>query len=487
MPNGRITGPKDRGVITKREFYTMSVNCEGDEAEITMYGDIVEDRPRDWWGELIEGNFIILSEFLEDLNRLLKAKRISIRLNSCGGDAYAAIPIHNRLRELARDRKIEITVIVDGVAMSGGSLIMCAANRVLVNPSSLIMIHKCWCFMFGGFDADELRRIASANDAVDKAQAAVYMRKTGMDEETILSMMGEETYMTGREALEKGFADALTEDEPVKIAASADRQTLCVNGQMIPLLFPLPGLPESIPTINTETTDAAPDPKGNKWSAFVFGGKIGKKGASAINPEKIGATPDLKNNDPSAVIGGADHIQATIPDSAAAASDLKNSKQSAPAADAEGGKTMATTLEELRKENPELANKLMAEAQASISSDISKQAAEKAAADERERIKGIDEISDLFDDETVREAKYGASPCTAQEMSYRAAQKAASEGKKFMADLENDAEMSGAQSVGSAPGDDEASSAATKDMTPEQRMEAARAEVKNLLGKKDAK
>ena len=165
-------------VDIKRDFYTMAT-LDGDEAEIVMYGEIVQERPRDWWtDEPLEGNYIVLDEFLEDLKLISDSKSITIRMNSVGGDAYAAIPIHNRLREI----KSSVTVIVDGVAMSGGSLIMCAADTVRVNASSLIMIHKCWCRIWGGFNADELRKLAASNDAVDKAQAAIYKRKTGMSE-----------------------------------------------------------------------------------------------------------------------------------------------------------------------------------------------------------------------------------------------------------------------------------------------------------------
>lgn len=120
----------------------------GNSAEITMYGDIYEQQPTNWWGEPIEGQYILLSEFLEDLKQISSCKNITIRMNSYGGDAGASNMIHNRLRELSRSGA-KLTCIVDGVAMSGGSIIMCACDTVKVNPSSIIMIHKCWQFLFG--------------------------------------------------------------------------------------------------------------------------------------------------------------------------------------------------------------------------------------------------------------------------------------------------------------------------------------------------
>lgn len=47
---------------------------------------------------------------------------------------------------------------------------------------------------------------------------------------------------------------------------------------------------------------------------------------------------------------------------------------------------------------------------------------------EEKRIREIDEIACLFDPKTVNAAKYGPNACTAQEMAYRAAVKAAESG-----------------------------------------------------------
>lgn len=122
-----------------------------------MYGDIYETRPVNWWtGEPISGNFILLDEFLKDLEEVKGCKSLTVRMNSYGGDAGVSNTIHNRLRDLAREGT-EITCIVDDVAMSGGSLIMCACDTVKVNPSSLVMIHKCLGLMWGYYNTDEMR------------------------------------------------------------------------------------------------------------------------------------------------------------------------------------------------------------------------------------------------------------------------------------------------------------------------------------------
>lgn len=265
-----MSNPKAPKVLIQKPVYAMA-SVDGNSAELTMYGDIYESRPTRWNGDPIEGEFVTLSEFLEDLTAIESCKDITIRMNSYGGDAGVSNTIHNRLRELSRGGT-KLTCIVDGVAMSGGSLIMCACDTVKANPSSLIMIHKCWSFLWGGYNADELRDQAREQDAWDRMQVEIYTRKTGLSDTKILHMMGDTTYMTGREAKEKGFVDEILEDaEPVSVAASADGRTLFVAGRQMHLA---PGqfAPDIIPTVTPEafTSDMA-----NKNPPAVTGKKEG--------------------------------------------------------------------------------------------------------------------------------------------------------------------------------------------------------------------
>lgn len=388
-----MSRPRKAAVSIQKGVYSMAC-ADGDSATITMYGDIYGERPTDWWGEPAEGQFILLSEFMEDLERLAGCREITIRMNSYGGDAGVANTIHNRLRELSREGAA-LTCVVDGVAMSGGSLIMCACDNVKVNPASLIMIHKCWTYLWGSYNADELRKQAEQQSAWDKMQVEIYKRKTGLSDTVLSHMMSDTTYMTGREAVEKGFADELMEDaEPLDIAASADGRALYVRDRKFHLA---PGMfaPDNIPTFRSEAT----------------------------------APPEENTNTPTGEKGG--------------------------------NASMAENLEGL--ERPEV--------QAN---------AEEAAKAERRRIQEIDALAPLYDAETIREAKYGENACTAQEMTYRAAQKAAKQGRRFISDIEEDFEASKAGEVPAVSASEEQEA-----HTPEQRMAAARAEVKSLFRKED--
>ena len=405
----------------KRDFYTL-VSQNGLNAELTLYGDIVEYRPTDFWtGEPIPGNFIVQDEFLKDLDEVKHCSSLHIRINSAGGDAGISVMIHNRLRELAMNG-MKLSCTVDGVAMSGGSLIMCACEDVQVYPSSIIMIHKCWTFLFGGYNADELRDAAVRQDAVDRAQAGIYAKKTGLSETQLMHMMADTTYMTGRDAKEKGFADTLL-DGDVEIAASADGKTLFVGGREMHLV---PGMfaPDFVPT------------------------KAGEdKGINGEPPDDIKAEdgePSGKPGDPGST--------------AAQAAERRE----------------IMTLEELRAENPELANQIDAERAAAVT-----EAENRARAAERERMRGIDEIASTVGDEAlVREARYGETACDARELAFRAVQANAKKGGAFLAAMKTDAQASGTADVKPVTPPDDKSDAAKTD---EEKMAEARAERDRLL------
>jgi ATP-dependent protease ClpP protease subunit len=382
---------KTKGVHIRRKAYAMEMN-DPENAEITMYGEVVESHPTHWYtGEPLEGDFIAQDTFLRDLDSLSNAKTITIRMNSVGGDSLVGMVIHNRLRELSA-KGTHLICVVDGAAMSAASVIMSACDEVRVNPASLVMIHRCWGFLFGCYNANDLRQSAEMFDAYDRAAVSAYQRKTKISGEELLRMMSETTWLTGAEAVEKGFADSLIEDaEPLDIAASADGQSLFVRGKQIHLA---PGMfaPDSIPTMNKPNQ---PESSGKQNGGTIMANLPQKQ----ENPVPVNGTAEQQPN-------MADYIQA-----------------------------------------------------------------------ERQRLQEIDALAGLFDAETIHAAKYGEHPCTAQEMVYQAAQKAAQQGRQFLAALEADAKSSGTQAVSAAA---PANTPEDGTLTPEQRMAKGRMDAKAL-------
>lgn len=404
-----------------RGVYAMApVGDDG--AEIRLYGDIVEQRPLDWWtDEPIEGDFIVQDEFLADLDTVISSgtKKLTLHIHSFGGDVGASLLIHNRLLE-ARRAGMEVNGVVDGVAMSGGSLILCACGHVAVNPGSIVMIHKCWSLIFGGYNADELRQYAAQMDGWDSAQKGIYAKRSGLSETVVEHMMSETTYLCGREAVEKGFAEELLDTAPVTVAASANRRSLYVAGRKVSMPFGVDA-PENLPVQTEVTTDPEAAPE------------------TAV----INQMPQSGENQ-------------------------------------EGGNTpMARNLEELRAENAELAAQVEADVRALCAAE-STTAATEAANAERDRLRNIDEIAALYDPALVADAKYGEHPMTAEVLALEAARRQARAGQTYAANVDADAKASGAADVSPVP-----ASADKPAVTAEDKIAAGKAAAEKVIGGKN--
>ena len=244
-----------------------------DEGEIVLYGDIESQKPIDWWtGEPVPGMFITPEGFMEDLETVKGKSKITVKLNSCGGDLYTGIAIHNAIKALSAD----VTIVVEGIAASAASIIMCAGDKVQVYPGSIVMIHEPACTVVDFCNKDDLKKIIKMLEAGIDAAAAVYKDKTDLDVETLKTMMHKETWMTGQEALDKGFADEL-------ISGDVDTSFLEANGKKVLMVAGIKHdangyhIPETL-NINRisaeDESDAEINKPGNNTGALEEGGTM---------------------------------------------------------------------------------------------------------------------------------------------------------------------------------------------------------------------
>lgn len=265
------SSPVSPGTMAKK-FWNIASLSE-DEGEITLYGDVLSRQPVDWWtGEPEPGLYITPEGFMEDLAAVKDKGRITVKLNSCGGDLYTGIAIHNALKALSG----EVHVIVEGIAASAASVIMCAGDTISVYPGSLVMIHGVSVYLWDSLNIQDMKQLMKGMDASERAVAEIYNAKTGIAVDTLRGMMTKETWFTGREALEKGFANNLLEDEDdPDMSMSHDRKVLYVNGishnieglRHIPGTIPIrkSAKPAARPAANTKPT--------NQTAEAVEGGK----------------------------------------------------------------------------------------------------------------------------------------------------------------------------------------------------------------------
>jgi len=66
------------------------------------------------------------------------ASAVALVINSPGGSAVQSHMIHQRIRQLAGEKKLPVIAFVEDVAASGGFMIACAADEIVCDPSSIV-------------------------------------------------------------------------------------------------------------------------------------------------------------------------------------------------------------------------------------------------------------------------------------------------------------------------------------------------------------
>ncbi len=169
--------------------------------DVYLVGDIEKDTAR----TCIER----LRELANDNNR-----PISLFINSAGGNVTDGLAIHDAIRHII-SRGIEVTIIVQGMAYSMGSIVLQAASegRRLTFPHSWIMIHEPakWAgWQSTTAAAQHLERLKQMQDQIYK----ILSSRSGKPlRQIIRDTKRTDFYLDAQKALEYGLVDAVVAGE----------------------------------------------------------------------------------------------------------------------------------------------------------------------------------------------------------------------------------------------------------------------------------
>jgi ATP-dependent protease ClpP protease subunit len=135
--------------------------------------------------------------------RSIGKKNVVVNINSPGGDLFEGIAIYN----LLRDHPGEVTTRVIGLAASAASVIVMAGDKIQAARAGFMMIHNVWVMAIG--NRNDLRDAADQLETFDDALASIYAARTEQEKKAIAKMMDKETWFSGEQAIESGFADEL--------------------------------------------------------------------------------------------------------------------------------------------------------------------------------------------------------------------------------------------------------------------------------------
>jgi len=202
-------------VDQKKVFWSLRKSMNGEDPELLFYGEIAE---YSWWDDDVTP-----TKLADDLAALGDISGLKVRINSPGGDLFAANTIYNMLK----NHKARVTTYVDGLAASAATIILMAGDDIVMPRNAALMIHNPSTMAWG--DARDLRKVADMLDTARETMLATYEARTGLDRAKIISMLNSETWLTAKDAVENGFADRI-DDQMMPIAACLDKKTLVVNG-----------------------------------------------------------------------------------------------------------------------------------------------------------------------------------------------------------------------------------------------------------------
>lgn len=163
-----------------------------DEAEVFIYGDI-----GGWW------DGVQAEEFAKEI-ATLDVKTLNVRLNSPGGLVFDGVAIYNALAR----HSAKVVVSVEGIAASIASVIAMAGDEIQIAEGSRFMIHDPWTFAMG--NAADLRAEADVLEGLKSDLIDIYTARTEQSRDDLSSWMTDETWLSARESVEKGFADTMT-------------------------------------------------------------------------------------------------------------------------------------------------------------------------------------------------------------------------------------------------------------------------------------
>jgi len=175
------------------------INTGEKESTIEVYGSIGEG-----WDSEGKNTATGISEELARI-KALKAERITVKINSLGGDVNHALAIYDLLEE----HTAEITTQIIGLCASAATVIAAAGTTRKMSRNALFLIHQCSSYL-GRANETQLAAEIESQQTINKRILSIYKEKCGakntQEVETLfVANAGQGKWVEAGEALRLGF------------------------------------------------------------------------------------------------------------------------------------------------------------------------------------------------------------------------------------------------------------------------------------------
>jgi ATP-dependent Clp protease protease subunit len=170
-----------------------------------------------------------------DVSRALKDATgdVTVNINSPGGSAFQGLAIYSMLGGYAG----RVIVNILGAAGSAASIVAMAGDTIRISNAGSVMIHNSQAAIMG--DRHDMEDGVAALTELDAAIRGIYAARTGQKDAALDEMMTPSigTWMFGKEAIDKGFADEMLEaDKVTKDPAAKDKAKKNARAELDSLL-----------------------------------------------------------------------------------------------------------------------------------------------------------------------------------------------------------------------------------------------------------
>lgn len=173
------------------------------DGDLVLSGFVMSDEAAGWtWEEEV----FFCPSIVRDALLAMGEGRVTVRLNSAGGDPVAGEAIRTTLANHPGGCRI----VVEGQASSAASLIFMGGAQREMTTGSFIMLHNPKGYVYDG--AKGMRAQADFLDMLARVYAQVYADRAGQTVDAVLAIMEAETFYTAGAAIEAGFADAVAQE-----------------------------------------------------------------------------------------------------------------------------------------------------------------------------------------------------------------------------------------------------------------------------------
>jgi len=132
-------------------------------------------------------------------------KPIELHVSSYGGDAYAALRLHDEILACSA----QIRFYGGGAIMSAASIIMAACDERYLHVNSRVMIHELSTSVDGRHS--DLKIDSKENEAIHSTMCDIYAANSRLPKEFWLDIMSKDLYMSAAEAVSIGLCDFIIE------------------------------------------------------------------------------------------------------------------------------------------------------------------------------------------------------------------------------------------------------------------------------------